>query len=77
MANKILIENLKQACQEYLNVIKKWDTFDKFISNNSVLPNAKLDVGNFGQIISIGELMSLSENEKEKHYNNIWKLMHS
>jgi hypothetical protein len=75
MSNKLKIEELKLACEEYLNILCRWENFDLFVIDNSVSPNERFSVEDFGQIANVGQLMDLSKKEKEKSYQRIQELI--
>lgn len=71
MNNKLKVEELKLACEEYLNILSRWENFDLFIIDNSVSPDERFSVEDFGQIANVGQLIDLSKKEKEKSYQKI------
>lgn len=77
MSKKLKIEELKLACEEYLNILKRWEAFDLFAIDHSVDPNERFNVEDFGQIANVGELINFSKREKQKYYDNIMVLTHS
>lgn len=71
MNNKLKVEELKLACEEYLNILNRWENFDLIVIDNSVSPDERFSVEDFGQIANVGQLMDLSKKEKEKSYQKI------
>lgn len=71
MNNKLKVEELKLACEEYLTILNRWENFDLFVIDNSVSPDERFSVEDFGQIANVGQLIDLSKKEKEKSYQKI------